>query len=111
MPLLPIQILIVAFAVFAAARAVSQFRAGRLRIAMLALWLLLWAALAAIGVLPQSASAVAAFLGVGRGVDLVMYVSLGVLFFLIFRLYVKHEEQEREITRLVREVALKDLKN
>lgn len=111
MSLLPIQILMVAFAVFAAARAVSQFRAGRLRIAVLACWLALWAALAVIGVLPQSASAVAGFLGVGRGVDLVMYVSLGALFFLVFRLYVKHEETEREITRLVREVSLKDLKN
>lgn len=109
MSLLPIQFLIVAFAFFAAARAVSQFRAGRLRIALLACWLALWAALAVIGVLPQSASAVAGFLGVGRGVDLVIYVSLGTVFYLVFRLYVKHEETERDITRLVREVALKDL--
>ncbi len=109
MSILPVQFLIVAFAVFAAARAVAQFRAGRLRLAGLGAWLVLWCALVVIGLLPHTATAVAQFLGVGRGVDVVIYASLGALFYLVFRLFVRLEETDREITRLVRMQALEGL--
>ena len=62
-----------------------------------------------VAVLPQTADALARVVGVGRGADVVIYLSLIAIFYLIFRLYVKIEQVEGEITRLVRKLSLDDL--
>jgi hypothetical protein len=46
---------------------------------------------------------------VGRGADLVVYLAIVLLFILVFQLHVSHVRMERELTKLVREEALKDL--
>lgn len=106
--MLVIQILIVAFAVFALARAFMQFRSGRLPFAWFLFWLVFWIAVGTVVLLPQTAQMAAQFVGVGRGVDFVIYVSIIALFYLVFRLFVKIEDVEREITRLVRKIALEE---
>lgn len=58
--------------------------------------------------MPQTTDVIASKLGVGRGVDVVIYVSLMVLFYVVFRLFIKIEEVEREITTLVRKLAIDD---
>lgn len=107
--LLPVQFLILAFAVFALARALAQFRAGHLRLVFFACWLVLWVAVGVVAVLPQSTTILANAVGVGRGSDLIVYVSLAVLFYLSFRLFVKIEDTQRDITKLVRLLGLKEL--
>ena len=104
-----IQILILAFIAFALVRTVRQFRAGRLTLAWLLFWVAFWLMAGVAVMLPQTTSTVANLVGVGRGADLVIYVSLLALFYLVFRVFVKIEEVEREITRLVRAIALQDL--
>jgi len=102
------QIFIVLFALFALARTWKQFRAGRLDRKKLAGWVLFWLIVGVVGVLPQTTEMAARLVGVGRGVDLAIYVSLIALFYLVFRLYVKIEDVERDVTKLVRTIALKD---
>ncbi len=103
-----IQILIVAFALFAIVRAIRQFRGGHLPMGGLLFWVAFWILVSVITLLPQTTSIVANVVGVGRGADLVIYASLIVLFYLVFRIFVKIEDTEREITKLVRKLALKD---
>lgn len=62
-----------------------------------------------VAALPQTADTLARIVGVGRGADVVIYFSLIVIFYLIFRLYVKIEQGEGEITRLVRKLSMDDL--
>lgn len=50
-------------------------------------------------------------LGVGRGVDLAIYVSVICLFYLIYKLFIKIEKIEKQITKIVREIAIKNAKN
>lgn len=107
--MLIIQLLIAAFAVFAIARAVSQYKQGKLPRLLLVFWTLFWLAVGVVGVLPQTTQIAAGLVGVGRGADLVIYVSIIALFYLVFRLYVKIEDVERQITRLVRKLALEDI--
>lgn len=107
--MLVIQILIALFALFAIARAVSQFKAGRLPRGWLAFWVIFWLFVAIVVALPQTTEVAARFVGVGRGVDLAIYVSLVALFYLVFRLFVKIEEVEREVTKLVRKLAIQDM--
>lgn len=106
MPL--IQVLIVLFAAYALSRAVSRFRAGELALGQVAVWAALWVGVGIVAALPQTASIAAAFVGVGRGVDLVMYCALIALFYATFRMFVRQERMERELTALVRAIALRD---
>ncbi len=101
-----IQFLIVAFALFAIARTLRQFRRGKLTLAFLFAWIAFWVIVGVVVVLPQTTDTLARFVGVGRGVDAIMYVSILALFYAVFRLLVRIEEVEREITKLVRTLAI-----
>lgn len=106
-----IQLIIVACAVLALFRVWARFRGGELSVIRAALWAGVWLAMAGVTLLPQVASWLAARVGVGRGADAVVYLSIVLLFWLSFRLLVRQDQQERELTKLVRQLALKDLPN
>jgi hypothetical protein len=102
-----IQFLIVAFVLFALSRAILRFKEGRLPAGWLAAWAVFWLAVGGAALLPQTTTLLAAALGVGRGVDAVLYLSIPALFYIVFRLLVKIEKIEHEITLLVRELSLR----
>ena len=104
-----IQVVLVAFAVFAFSRAVIGLRRGTLTVAPFVLWALFWAAVIVVALRPETSAAVAHVFGVGRGADLAIYLALVLVFFLLFRLFAKIEDLERQLTRFVRAQALKDL--
>jgi hypothetical protein len=60
-------------------------------------------------IFPDTTSLLAHLLGIGRGVDLIVYLSLLISFYLIFRLYVALARLEQAITALVRAIALEQL--
>ena len=103
-----IQILIVAFAIFAVVRAFFRFRQGRLPLVWFGFWAFFWVIASVVTLLPQTTTVAARLVGVGRGADFVLYLSVIALFYLIFRLFVKIEDLELEITRLVRKLALEE---
>ncbi|MEK9152941.1 MAG: DUF2304 family protein [Patescibacteria group bacterium] len=104
----PIQVLIIAFALFAFSRSVLRFREGALSAVWLAFWGAFWAVVGTVSLLPRAASRLAEILGVGRGVDALMYMAIIGLFYGVFRLFVRIERIEHEITLLVRALALQD---
>jgi hypothetical protein len=104
-----IQIVLVAFAVFAMSRVILRFRKGGLALVHLVTWFLFWAAVIVAVVRPATTTAIASLVRVGRGADLVMYLSVVVLFYSLFRMFGRIEELERQITRVVRAAALKEL--
>lgn len=69
-------------------------------------WVLIWLAAGFVVLYPNSTARLAQFFGIGRGVDLVVYVSLAAMFFLLFRLHLKIEGVRREVTAVVRRDAL-----
>jgi len=73
------------------------------------LWTVLWLAAAIVVWRPETASVVAHLVGVGRGADLVVYLSIVLLLVLVFQLYAAHERMEKNITELVRREALRKL--
>lgn len=71
-------------------------------------WSALWV-LAAIAILkPSITVAIAHFLGIGRGADLVFYCGILGMMFGFFAIYVRMKRLEGEITRLVRALAIRD---
>ena len=105
---MPIQWLISLFALFAAYKAVTAFRASTIDRRKLLYWMMFWIVALFVIWLPQSTSTIASYLGVGRGVDVVLYVSIVVLFYSQFQLSRKVDRLERSLTDLVRALALKN---
>ncbi|MEA3248770.1 MAG: DUF2304 family protein [Patescibacteria group bacterium] len=105
--MLLIQIFILGFVAFALWRTVGRFRAGELKRSALALWSVFWVALAVVTLLPHSTSWLASVVGVGRGVDVVIYLAIIVLFYLVFRIFLRLEKIEHDITLVVREMGLR----
>ncbi|MFA4955068.1 MAG: DUF2304 domain-containing protein [Patescibacteria group bacterium] len=72
-------------------------------------WSLLWIGAGVVVLLPQTATLVANFFGVGRGADFVIYGSVVLLFVLVFQIFISLDRLERKLTEMVRREALKDL--
>lgn len=97
-------------AIMAAAVAFTWRRAkqGALSRTAAILWTVLWALGIAVALRPEVASLLARFFGVGRGADLAIYLSIVFSYYLMFRLYLRIEKTERDMTVLVRKLAMKD---
>jgi len=104
--MLLIQLFLAAFFLFAIGKVVGRYRAREISLRATFFWVIFWIVAGFIVMLPDSTMYAAKILGVGRGVDLVVYLSLAFVFFALFRLMVKNEQMRREITKLTREVAL-----
>ena len=104
-----IQIVLVCFAVFAMSRVLIRFRRGGMRGFELFLWLVFWIAVVVVALHPSTTDLLAQWLGVGRGVDTAMYLSLLVIFYLLFRAFGKMEDLDRQLTRVVRANALREI--
>jgi hypothetical protein len=104
-----IQIVLICFAVFAFSRVLIRYRRGGMRLLHLGLWLLFWACVVVVAWLPDTTNLLANWLGVGRGVDTAMYLSLLMIFYLLFRSFAKVEDLDRQLTRVVRANALREM--
>lgn len=70
-------------------------------------WSVVWIGGIAVTLIPKITDRLASIFGVGRGVDLILYAAVAILFFLVFKLFVSHERLERKLTDVVRRDALK----
>ncbi len=76
----------------------------------LVMWLIFWVSASFVVAMPDFTYYLARLVGVGRGADLIVYISLVILFFVFFRLMVKQEKLNRDITKLTRKIALNEKK-
>ncbi len=102
----PIQFIIIAFALFAWSRAYLRFKDEKITGKEFFFWSIVWLVGIIIVMLPNATFSLAKLFGIQRGVDLIVYLSIVLLFYLIFRLYVKIETIEQDITKVVRELAI-----
>lgn len=105
----PLQIFIVLIAVAAIVKAWRSYASGNLDKRKLIWWTFLWLAGLFVIVLPETTNRLADLIGVGRGVDVVVYVAVVVLFFALFQTSRKVDKLERQLTKLVRAIALKNV--
>ena len=99
------------FALFALTRVVLRAKEKKLTWGEIIFWGAIWAVFIIILLVPEISTRLADWLGIGRGVDLMLYIAITVVFYMVFRLYVKFEQLEQEVTTAVREVALRDLED
>jgi small membrane protein len=106
--LINIIVLLVGF--FAISRAVLRWRGGSIRLAELFFWVGIWLFAILFALFPDILDKLSNVGGFRRGMDLVLSLSVLVMFYLIFRLYVRIDEQDQDITKLVREITISKVK-
>ncbi len=105
-----IQFIISFFSLVVLIGVVRRFVRGTLSRSGVIVWVGLWVAVGALVWIPQVINYIANILGVGRGADAILYISIVVLFYLLFRLHGRFENLEHQLSELVTKIALKDLK-
>lgn len=88
-------------------RAVRQYRRQVVSMHWLMLMFVLWLGVMLVAISPQSTDRIAEAAGVGRGADLLVYTAIVVLLASVMRMQVRIEMQRRELTDLVRKLAIK----
>lgn len=86
----------------------SRFRKRQVSVWVAGLWTILWLAVGIVALIPELTSRLADALGVGRGADVVIYSAIVVIIALLFRMSVRIEQLDRAITKVTRELALRD---
>ena len=108
---MPIQIILLILIILAVLRLLYQLKNKNISFGQFLTWLLIWLIAIIIIGQPKITTYLAFLVGIGRGVDLVIYVSVIVIFYLMFKLLLRIEKIEKDITKIVRTEALKnDLK-
>ena len=105
----PAQLLLLAFVLAALTKVIHSYSQRRMPIAHFLFWILVWMGTASVIIFPDATSFLAHLLGIGRGADLIIYTSLLISFYLIFRLYLGLVRLEQAITEIVRAIALQQL--
>lgn len=100
------QAFLLLFGLFAVTRTLKQYRRRLVSLYWTVAWSALWAAVIGVALSPRTADLAARLVGVERGADLALYVAVVVLAYATFRLFVRAEETERSVTRLVRRMAI-----
>ncbi len=100
-----IQIVLILFILFAISRVLLRAREKVISAQVAFFWTLIWLGALTIVMLPNTTTRLASYFGVGRGVDVIVYISLALLFYLVFRIFVMIEDIRHEITALIREIA------
>lgn len=88
--------------------AILRYRQRRIGTLPFFLWLSLWIGAAVVILFPATTAVIARLVGIGRGADLVLYLSVILLLYLLFRVVVRLERMDREITQIVRTLALRE---
>jgi hypothetical protein len=105
----PAQSLLLAFVLAALAKVLHSYKQRRMAPLDFLFWGLVWIGTASMIIFPDATSFLAHFLGIGRGADLIMYLSLLISSYLIFRLHLALARLEQAIMALVRAIALERL--
>lgn len=105
-----IQILVLLFVLFAWSRAFLRMREKNIGIGEFSFWSLIWIIVSIVTLFPGLMSILSGLVGIGRGMDLAVYAGIVLLFYLMFRLYVRVDTQSKEVTKLVREIAIHNSK-
>lgn len=71
-------------------------------------WMVLWVAAAVSIADPEILVRAAHFLGIGRGADLVLYLSVIFSFLAFFITYLRFRRVEEQLTTIVRHIAIRD---
>ncbi|MFH1030598.1 MAG: DUF2304 domain-containing protein [bacterium] len=101
-----IKLIIILFVLFVFGRMVKKLKKKEITSKEFLGWGIFWIIVAAAAIWPRTTDMVAYFVGVERGSNLAIYISILVLFYLAFKFMAKADEIDRNITKIVRKIAI-----
>ena len=104
----PVKVIFTIFVLFAWSRAFLKFRHKSMNAKEIVFWTVLWASITTAIYIPGKTTVLAHLLGMDRGFDAMILIGMITLFYAVYRLYTKANENEQVITELVRQIALKN---
>lgn len=102
-----IQIIVIIFVLFAYSRVILRFKDKVVTANEFIFWSVIWISIIIVALVPSITSWFSDLFGIGRPIDFVVYLSIILLFYLVFRIYVKLESVEQDVTKVVREITIK----
>jgi len=102
----PIKVIFTIFVLFAWSRAFIKFRYKSMNAKEITFWTILWTSITLAIYIPGKTTLLANLLGMDRGFDAMVLIGMITLFYAVYRLYTKANENEQVITELVRQIAL-----
>lgn len=109
MPLV-VQVLLIVIILFPVSRVFLRFKDGQLTPPFFIFWLSVWTGALLVLIFPSFTTKVAKAVGINRGIDVVVYLSIAILFYLVFRIYVSIENIRHEISEIVRIISIRTIK-
>lgn len=100
-----IQLITVIFVAFAGSRVILRFHDKAIGYGSFFFWSGIWAAVLLVVFNPDIADRTADILSLQRGADAMFFFAIILVFYLIFRLYIKLDALDRDLSRLVEEVS------
>lgn len=105
-----IQFLVIGLVILILLKTISDFKKNKITVSAFLFWLIIWLAIITVAVLPGITIFLAKLLGVGRGIDVTIYFSIVIIFFILFKIITSLEKTKKEITEIIRYLALKNSK-
>jgi hypothetical protein len=102
-----VQIILIAIVAIMLIRLVFKRKSREINNNYFVIWLIIWLLAMLLILFPDIASYFADTVGVGRGVDLIIYISIIAIFYLQFKLLMRIEKLEKDITHITRHLAIK----
>jgi len=105
------QILAALIIFFFMGRLIRQKKQKKISGGEFSFWFIFWSSVLLATIFLKSIDSLVANLGFSAsGIDVLIYLAVAVLFYFVFRLRIKQEKIERDITKIVREISLSDKK-
>lgn len=101
-----IQILFSVICIFIILEAVRKYSSKAIYLPLFLMWSLFWLLILFLIWKPNILNMMATFFQVGRGVDALFYLSLIILFYIIFRISVELESIKQKLAIIVRKIAI-----
>ena len=103
-----IDIIMLAVGLFAVGKLTVSFKKNTLSLRRYLVWVGFWLVVIFVVFHPAFSDAVAVFLGVSRGTDAAFFIAILLIFYVIFKLLMRIENLEQNLTKIVREIAFRN---
>ncbi len=106
----PSQLLLASIILFVIWRTHAAYKKKNLSESFVAVWTIFWLGVLILVFKQDLVSQAAHSLGVSRGVDLVIYISLIVIFYFVYKILVLINDLDGKITQIIRKIAINEAK-